>query len=110
MSEPCKIVRNNTSKYLKSPTIEDIQSALDNLGVCARHFERYFGIPVKTITKFKVGSQGFPKKYWHLIFENLPKDKQEVLKTITKPVAPKPKIKRAKKKRVVMDDKILALL
>lgn len=109
MSNCCEIVIKNRSRYLKSPTPAEIQAALDNLGICGRHFERFFGLPINTISKFKIGADPFPVKYWHFVFENLPEKTGE--KQTSKPISePKPKSKRAKKKRVVLDEKIRALL
>lgn len=110
MSRPSKIYEENKGKYLRAPTAEEIASVIEDLGIHANHFEWYFNIPRNTIPLVNMGLRNFPVKYWHLIFENLPKEKRQVLKQISKPKPPKPKIKRAKKKRVVMDEKILSLL
>lgn len=115
----------NQKRYLRAPTIEEIDLVLEHLGVSQTHFERFFNIYPNCIAQLHMGDRSnviksngeehkrkLPLKFWHIIFENLPhKEKKEVLRTISKPKASKPKIKRAtKRKKVVMDEKILALL
>lgn len=107
----------NQKKYLKAPTVEEIDAVLKHLGVTAAHFERFFNIypnciaqlhmkeRANVVREYGTYTRRLPLKYWHLIFENLPSKHSQHLRPVTKQ-----KIKRAKKKKIKMDDKILALL
>lgn len=111
----------NAKRYLKAPTVEEIDLVLKHLGVTATQFERFFNVYENCIAQLHMGARAnvtgrygqtyerkLPRKYWHLIFENLPNKSHSYLKPVAQT---KPKIKRAKKmKKVKMDEKILALI
>lgn len=114
------IALQNSKRYLKAPTVEEIDLVLKHLGVTAAQFERFFNVYTNCIAQLHMGTRAnvtndngtyerkLPRKYWHLIFENLPTNKSSHLIAVTHV---KPKIKRAKKmKKVKMDEKILALI
>lgn len=112
----------NTSRYFRGPTPEEVAIVIKSLGMTIAHFERYFGLNDRCVKQHRRGYRPFPKKHWHVVFENLPdqsvrdfvlnhpsKAKFIAAKKIIED-GNKPKKQRAKKKRkVLIDEKIEAL-
>lgn len=61
----------NRKRYLKAPTVEQVNNFIEELGVSALQFERFYGIPDHTIPRIRVGTRDFPRKYWHIIYEKI---------------------------------------
>lgn len=101
------LAKANREKYLKAPTIEEIEAFMAKLGVTAPQFEMFYGIKPDTIRQIRVGERNLPCKWWHFIFEeivpkygavsNFEKPKRTIYNNVTlKSQAPK-KPKKAKK-------------
>lgn len=66
--------KENMVKYLKAPTIAEINKALELYGTTISQTERFFGMPAKTLRKARAGKRNLPTSYWHVIFEKIPPD------------------------------------
>lgn len=67
-TDPLKI--ENERKYLKSPTFQQVDEFVKELGVTYASFERYFGIAEGTIRKMK-DPRPLPARHWHIIYEKI---------------------------------------
>lgn len=61
----------NRRKYLKAPTISEIENFIKELKINAAQFERFFGIPDNTIPQIKNGYKRLPARFWHIIYEKI---------------------------------------
>lgn len=63
----------NEKKYLKPPTLMQIEQFLKELDITTASFERFYGIPLGTIRKIRHGDNGryLPVKFWHIIYEKI---------------------------------------
>jgi hypothetical protein len=61
----------NKLKYLKPPTIKEIEKVVGKYEVSEYQFERFFGIPLGNIKLARLGVRSMPAKYWHIFFENI---------------------------------------
>lgn len=68
-----EIKKENSRKYLKPPTLLQIESFISELGISASAFERFYGVPYGTIRKIRNGYQGreLPMRFWHIIYEKI---------------------------------------
>lgn len=67
---PTKAQQNRT-KYLKAPTLEQVESFITKLKVSGAQFERFYGIPDGTIRQIKLNKRSLPAKFWHIIYEQV---------------------------------------
>ncbi len=58
-----------TQKYLYPPTNEQIFSFVEEVGVSAFAFERYYGIAQDTLKSVKSGWRKLPRKHWGIFYE-----------------------------------------
>lgn len=63
----------NRYKFLKAPTIEQIEAVVKKAGVTETQFERYYGLYARAICYARSGYREMPVKYWHLFLEEPPK-------------------------------------
>lgn len=61
----------NVKKYLRQPTVQEVDSFIKELGITDVQFERFYKIPPKTMARFRMGFRPFPKKYWHFVYEKI---------------------------------------
>lgn len=82
----------NKFKYLKAPTIEQIEAVVKKAGVTDAQFERYNHIHEGAIKKIRQGKKQMPTKHWHLFFETYP---SHGVFSVAKPTSqtPKPRTK-----------------
>lgn len=66
-----QIEYDNVHKYLKPPSLAEIDAFVKELGITDAQFERYYGIPFRMMGKVRNGSKPFPKKYWHFVYEKI---------------------------------------
>ena len=62
---------DNLTKYLKSPTLEQVEEFRLELGITKLQFERYYGMPRRTLNKLITDTGGLPVKFWHIIYEKI---------------------------------------
>src|SRR5688572_24220235 len=63
------MVHENNYKYLKAPTIEQIEAVVKAANVSESQFERFHGIYFGAIREVRMGKREMPAKYWHLFLE-----------------------------------------
>jgi|SRR5688572_7726058 len=63
------MVHENNYKYLKAPTIEQIEAVVKAANVSESQFERYHGIYEQCIKQVRMGLREMPSKYWHLFLD-----------------------------------------
>lgn len=52
------------------PSMEVIESAMKKSGIKKMEtFEHSFGIPIKTIIRYRMGDRGLPPTYWHIFYD-----------------------------------------
>lgn len=64
-----QIEYDNVHKYLKAPSITEIDNFIKDLGISALQFERYYRMSFRTIDKVRRGYRPLPRKFWHYIYE-----------------------------------------
>lgn len=62
----------NKFKYLRAPTIEQIDAAVKSAGVTDAQFERFHKIYPTCIYQVRCGFREMPAKHWHIFFETEP--------------------------------------
>lgn len=92
-------IHPNFYKWLKAPTIEQIDAVIKKAGVTQSQFERYYGIYPRAIAHVRCGASDLPAKYWHLFFEE-PKKKVSDPVRYTKKIDRQPPQKVRKKRTV----------
>jgi len=60
----------NIKRWLKAPTIEQIDLVVKASGVSELQFERYYGIYPGCIKKVRFGGYRLPVQHWHLFLED----------------------------------------
>lgn len=63
------MIHPNTFKYLKAPTVEQIEAAVKAAGVSQAQFERYYHLHKDAIRFCLKGLRTMPSKYWHIFYE-----------------------------------------
>jgi hypothetical protein len=58
-------------KYLKSPTIQEIQSFIKEVGVSVIQFERFYNMPKRTLFLTLGGHRALPVKYWPIFYDRI---------------------------------------
>lgn len=66
-----QIEYDNVHKYLKAPSLAEIDAFIKELGITDAQFERYYEMPFRIMSKIRNGSKPFPKKYWHYVYEKI---------------------------------------
>ena len=64
-----QIEYDNVHKYLKAPSITEIDAFIKELGISDYQFERYYRMAFRTMNKVRTGYRPLPRKYWHYIYE-----------------------------------------
>lgn len=57
--------------YLKEPSLDDILSFVNLVGVSYAHFEAYYGMAEGTIKNVKYGSKKLAVRYWPIFYERI---------------------------------------
>lgn len=65
----CELAEQNRMRYLKQPTMEEIDSFIKFCRVSELQFERFFRIAAETIKNVRNGDRPLPAKYWHIFYE-----------------------------------------
>lgn len=60
-----------TKVYLKPPTIEQVFSFVEEVGVKYSHFENYYGMHKGILKNVKCGNKNIPKKHWWIFYERI---------------------------------------
>ena len=68
------IEHENVHKYLKAPSLAEIDAFIKELGISDLQFERYYEMPFRTINKIRTGQNDLARKYWHFIYEKIVPD------------------------------------
>lgn len=63
------MIHPNSYKYLKAPTIEQIEAVVEKTGVSEAQFERVYGLYDGCICHVRIGFKPLPAKHWHLFLE-----------------------------------------
>ena len=63
------MVSENNYKYLKAPTIEQIEAVVKKTGVSEAQFERFHSIYDGAITHVRIGFRELPSSYWHIFLD-----------------------------------------
>lgn len=92
----------NAKRWLKPPTIEQIDAVVKASGASEPMFESYHGIYIGCIIHVRMGFRNMPLKHWHLFLEDNPKNTN---KHTNKPVISKPK-----KQKVSADSRLAGLV
>lgn len=66
-----EISDKNRAKYLKAPSILEIDTFIKELQVSDAQFERFFGMPFNTMGVVRNGQRKLPAKYWHIVYEKI---------------------------------------
>lgn len=61
----------NKAKYAHAPSWEEIESLIKETGMCLAHFEKFYGMPFKTLNHVKMGDRHLASKFWHFIYERI---------------------------------------
>lgn len=76
-------VHPNAKRWLKPPTMEQVDAVVSASGASEPRFEAFYGMSIGTIAKARCGFRSIPVKHWHLF---LAEDKETVFhKNIHKP-------------------------
>ena len=59
----------NAKRWLKPPTIEQIDAVVKKSGVSELQFERFYNIYPGCIKKVRFGGYRVPVQYWHIFLE-----------------------------------------
>ena len=65
------IEHENVHKYLKAPSLAEIDSFIKELGISDLQFERYYEMTPKTISRIKANHIQLPRRFWHFIYEKI---------------------------------------
>jgi hypothetical protein len=85
----------NKYKYLKAPTIEQIEAVVAKAGVSDAQFERHYGLYDGCLSHVYMGLKPMPAKYWHLFFDPATRTTTKPT-TASTPITPqhRPKVKQ----------------
>lgn len=103
-------VHPNQLRWLQPPSHELIRAVLAKHSITQRHFERFFGIALRTIHRALLAEdnhdyRAIPPAYWHYFYEDDPQQKSSA------PVAPiQPKPEQPTPKRIIQDPSLDALM
>lgn len=61
----------NRRRYLKAPTIEQIDEFRKELCVSERQFERFYSMPRSSIYKIRKGIMSLSAIHWEIIYEKI---------------------------------------
>lgn len=75
--------QENSTKWLYPPTLDQVNTLVEQVGVSLYKFEAFFGLPKGTIKQVRTGERQIPVKYWHVFFEPV-KPTQAQLRMINK--------------------------
>ncbi|MBP6477757.1 MAG: hypothetical protein KBA90_13285 [Chitinophagaceae bacterium] len=97
----------NCRRWLRPPTIEQIEAVVKASGSSELQFERYYGIYTGCIKNIRLGVKKMPVQYWHIFLE----DKESVVaKTVAKTVSATQKIPKKKRTKVDPNSKLANLI
>lgn len=63
-------VHPNAKRWLKPPTIEQIDAAVKASGTSEPKFEAFYGLSLGCIAKVRCGFRQMPVKHWHIFLED----------------------------------------
>jgi len=66
-----QIEYDNVHKYLKAPSLAEIDAFIKELDITDAQFERYYKMPDRTISKIRFENRPLPKRFWHFIYEKI---------------------------------------
>ena len=66
-----QIEYDNVHRYLKPPSLAEVDAFIKELGVSDSQFERFYRMPKKTISRIRAQQINLQKKYWHYIYEKI---------------------------------------
>lgn len=70
----------NSERYLKAPTVAQVNQFVKECGVSTHRVELFYGIAVGTIRQVRIGHRLLPCKYWHIFFGDTVRKEQPVRK------------------------------
>lgn len=65
------IEEENIRKYGKPPTIQQINSFVEQVGLSLSRFEKFFAIAPACLRNVRYGTRPLPVKYWHIFYERV---------------------------------------
>lgn len=69
--EKRELAHANRAKYLKAPSLKEIDSFIKELNVSDNQFERFFGMAYNTIGPIRANRGKLPAKFWHIVYEKI---------------------------------------
>lgn len=88
------MIHPNKFKFLKAPTIEQIEEVVKKAGVSEAQFERFYNIFDGAIRQHRHGHRTIPARYWHLFLEDTNMVPNSVSKSVSTLKSSKPKQKK----------------
>lgn len=61
----------NKAKYARAPNWDEIESFMKETGMCLAHFEKFYGMPFKSLNHVKMRDRNLAAKFWHFIYERI---------------------------------------
>lgn len=62
---------DNVHKYLKAPSLTEIDDFIKELGISDLQFERYYEMTPKTISRIRAQRIQLPRRFWHYVYEKI---------------------------------------
>lgn len=94
----------NCRRWLRPPTIEQIEAVIKASGVTVPHFEKYHGIYDGCIRHIRLGDKKMPVQHWHLFLEDT---KTNVPNNVPKMVSVTQKLQKRKELRLTRTANLL---
>ena len=66
-----QIEYDNVHKYLKAPSLAEIDAFIKDLDITDAQFERYYEMVPQTIKNIRNGYRPLPRKFWHFVYEKI---------------------------------------
>lgn len=66
-----QIEYDNVHKYLKAPSLVEIDAFINELGISDLQFERYYEMTPRTISRIRAQHIQLPRRFWHYVYEKI---------------------------------------
>lgn len=96
-------IHPNHYKYLKAPTVEEMEAVIKASGVCDAQFERFHQMHTCSIKFHRMGYRTMPAKYWHLFLESKSDQPKQKIKS-------NPHIPKKQKQKIKSNSRIASLI
>lgn len=78
----------NAKRWLKAPTIEEIDAVVEASGASEPRFESFHGIYIGCIAHVRLGVRDMPLKHWHIFLDKTPEKRMNRNMSKTTPKIP----------------------